>query len=145
MWQTNRYKHELATEHAALVAEVESADGSDIDALEARVVNLTKRVEAATACQSFEMAVEQVRKRDECSHTDALRTARLEHPALFEDYQATGVASAPISKSAHTPEAVRRFEARVNEIASRDRVSRLVALERARSEYPEDFSRYQQA
>ena len=140
--------HELEAELAALVAKLDNPDGNDdIDALEARVVNLTKRLEAATACYSFESAVAQIRKRDACTATEALSRARTQHPKLFEQYQASGESSRPIYKAADRveAEAVRRFEARINEIASRDRVSRLVALQRARQEHPDAFEAYQRA
>jgi hypothetical protein len=57
---------------------------------------------------------------------------------------AAAVAHPQFGKKA-TPEAVRRFELRVDAITTRERVSRRAAIQRAREEYPEEFSAYQAA
>src|SRR5688572_2162807 len=46
-----------------------------------------QREELSMPVNSFEDAIEEVRKRDECSRTEAMTEARRRHPELYRSYQ----------------------------------------------------------
>ena len=98
------------------------------------------------AFDSFEDAVEHLKKVNRCSGTEALRKAVDAHPRLFEAYQEAGmVSSRPKLEKAAKPQAVQEFNLLVAGIAERDGVSRVEAMRRATREEPGAFRRYQAA
>ena len=132
------------------IAELE---GAVLD-LEAQVADLTKRLAEADAklkidpfkrlgSVDFEQTVTEIRKRDNCTRTEALSKARRENPEGFEEFQgveAEADTPAIIAKAGKTP-----FEHLVDQIMSDEKVTRSVAMSRARKKEPAMFGHYQEA
>ena len=98
------------------------------------------------AFDSFEDAVEHLKKVHGCSGTEALRKAREGHPGLLEAYQKVGaVSSRPNFEKAATPKAVQDFDYAVAGVMERDGVSRTAAMSRVRSERPHLYDALQRA
>jgi hypothetical protein len=124
-------------------------EGSVLD-LEARIQALTKAVAAVTdkkdfdpfkrvGVPDFDSTVSEIRKRDNCSRTEALAKARVENPQAFEEYQNVDVVGEVIAKaSGRHP-----FEKVVDAIMEQDGVSRSVAMSRARKKEPVKYAAYQ--
>jgi hypothetical protein len=90
--------------------------------------------------------IAEIRKRDGCSRVEALARARIEHPSAFEAYQDGGrVSSRPIERRIEKSDAASRFEKCVEEIRTRDRCTRLQALQKAAEEHPGELAAYRQA
>jgi len=95
---------------------------------------------------TFEAAVNHLRKLHECSHTNAMSMAANHYPDLVRKYNDEGEIAAREAAVKRAPsEADQRWDMLVTGIMERDTVSRTVAMERARHEYPEAFVAYQAA
>jgi hypothetical protein len=136
-------------------------DEMKLDELEKVVEDLAKQLEAAmkigdgmnsvtksgNGVTSFSQCAQEIRKRDSCSHTEALRKARLEHPEAFAAFQNFGnISSRPVFKAAPANNAVQIFEGIVRTI-QRDnpKMTRTSAMAQARRDYPIQFAAYQMA
>jgi hypothetical protein len=96
--------------------------------------------------KTFNEAVALVMSRDKCTRLQAMQTVRIAWPGLYDAYQSEGQQRAKdaydelnpkrIAKSA----AVVTFEKRVNEVVLRDQCKKTVAMDRARKEFPEEFT-----
>jgi hypothetical protein len=159
--------------------EVEELEGAVID-LEARMAHLNKALEAANvkpkskdveAKPDFATTVAEIRKRDNCSRTEALVKARKEQPESFAAYSAgptnadfDKLVEAEIAKGVAPSVAAQRVGLRhpeataaaiakqdrhpflklVDNIQEQDGCSRAVAMSRARKKSPEKFFSYQE-
>jgi hypothetical protein len=98
---------------------------------------------------SLEAAMAEIRKVEGCSRLDAMRQAARDHPDLLRKYNAAGMEAveklAEDSRSRTKPPAVENFDLLVDAIMERDKVSRSVAMQRARRENPREFEAYQAA
>jgi hypothetical protein len=155
-------------------------DGQLLD-LEAKLMEFNKVLAAvgeaaeeadkAAIEQSFEQKVEEIRKRDNCSRTDALSKARKEAPEDFASYCGDGptpmdfdiLVASEIQKGCVPAVAAQRvglkypeaaaamiakaskhpFEAVVDTIMARDNCNLATAMKRARREQPVKFHHYQ--
>ena len=116
------------------------------DSSEDEKMDFQKITDKPLAFDSFENAVEHLKKVNRCSGTEAMRKAADAHPRLFEAYQEAGmVSSRPKLEKAAKPQAVQEFNLIVDGIAKRDKVSRVEAMRRATREEPGAFRRYQAA
>lgn len=102
------------------------------------------------AKMEFQKRVDEIRKRDDCSQTEAMSKAREEFPDEYEAYQREGAASGreAIAKMHRNPRAsdpVREFRKIVAETAARDGISPARAMEKARTENPAAYEAYQSA
>jgi hypothetical protein len=146
-------------------------EGALID-LEAQVVDVDVAVRADAKpihINEFENTVAEIRKRDNCSRTDALVKARTENPegfaaynadnapkdfeALVEAEMAKGVSDSvarqraglkyPDATAAVIEKAKHPFEQVVDTIQAQDGCSRAEAMARARKKEPVKFAHYQ--
>jgi hypothetical protein len=151
--------------------------GAVID-LEAKMAHLAKTLAEAKAkdpeaktSPDFEATVAEIRKRDACTHTEALTKARTENPKGFAAYQAGGtnadfdaLVEAEIAKGVSDSVARQRvglkypnaaaaviakagkhpFEQVVDAIMQQEKCSRAVAMQRARKKEPLKFHSYQE-
>jgi hypothetical protein len=155
--------------------EVQELEGAVLD-LEARVQELNKKTtqpHAPIAVNDFETTVTEIRKRDNCSRTDALVKARAENPNGFAAYNSDNtpndfdaLMAAEIAKGAPASVARQRvglkfpnaaatliaktsgkhpFESVVDAIQEQAGVTRTVAMSRARRKEPAKFQHYQEA
>jgi hypothetical protein len=143
--------------------------------LEAQIAHLNKALAAAgqrnrLGAEDYEQTVAEIRKRDNCSRTDALAKARKENPTAFAAYCAgptnndfAALVEAEIAKGAPASVAAQRvalrnpdlaasviekakhpFEKVVDNIMAQDGVTRSVAMTRARKKEPVKFAAYQE-
>ena len=111
-------------------------------------MTIIKRADLVTkGMNDFEKRVAMIRKRDDCSGTEALQKARFEHPDEFGRYQLEGIEKGARALHEVDPKvrakAIRQFEAKISEIASKKQIGRAAAMRRARQEYPYLFDAYQ--
>jgi hypothetical protein len=156
--------------------DVEGLEGRAND-LEAQIAHLTKALAAVgqrnrLSAEDFEQAVAEIRKRDNCSRTDALAKARKEAPEAFATYcdgstnaDFNALVAEEIAKGCPPAVAAQRvslrypdaaatvitkqdkhpFEKVVDAIMEQDGVTRSVAMARARKKEPVKFAAYQEA
>jgi len=114
----------------------------------ARMV-LMKRDDSPTGFDSFQDAIDAIRRAEGCSRTDALSAAARSYPDLLRKQQddsdkqiakaAAEAAPRPVVK------AVLNFWDTVHDIMKRDGISKPLAMSRARTEFPAVFSAYEEA
>jgi hypothetical protein len=117
---------------------------SDITEIENDIDALERKLDKALPFDSFEAAVEAIKKRDCCRGTIALQKGRNEYPGLFESWQESGLPSRPIFKG--RAKAISDFEAIVDGLMMQNKkLSRTEALRQARILHPDKFEEYQKA
>jgi hypothetical protein len=140
---------------------VEELQGEVYD-LEAQIVDLAKKLDAANSQDPeaqkvgfdpyarlgadfapFEQTVNEIKKRDNCSRTDALAKARKENPEGYENFLA-GTGTNADSEIVITKGEKHPFEKVVDSIMQQEGCSRAVAMQRARKKEPVKFAHYQE-
>lgn len=95
--------------------------------------------------ETFRAKIAEIQKRDNLSPTDAMRRARIEHPADFEALQAAAPdvveKSGPPGGRREPSDAEQRLMDAARAIAQRDKIPLSQAMTRARRESPELIDR----
>jgi uncharacterized coiled-coil DUF342 family protein len=130
---------------------IEQLEGEICD-LSAKVDDLTKKLNAATnkrseerappVKKSFDELVGAIRKRDNCSATDALRKARQASPEAYDEFQQSAGNAGDLPKQKAISKAQAEFAEIVAEIRSVEKCSATEALTLARKQYPAKFEAY---
>lgn len=109
----------------------------------------TKAGRQPASFATFEEAVQHLKKLHGLSGTRAMEQAAREHPSLLAKYNEAGeeavAKAADNARPRGRPKEVQDFDLIVEGIRARDKVSRRVAMERARRENPEAFRAMQEA
>jgi hypothetical protein len=133
-----------AQKHALAVLMKRADDEQEYD--EMQFEKITR--DEPTSFPTLEAAMEHLQKLG-MSKLDAMSKAADRHPDLLAKYQHDGERIAKAAAAAATPrpiaKAVRDFEERVTEVMSRDKITKLAALEKAAKEHPAEFEAYQEA
>ena len=105
--------------------------------------------ESVASFSTLDEAMLHLRKAHGMDPLQAMEQAAQMHPDLVESYNDVGDAVAKSIAEANTPKPIARavtdFEKCITAIQVRDRCTRLGALIKARTEYPDAFAAYQEA
>ena len=121
--------------------------------LEARIADLTKKLEENSQPKKvdpfkrigdFHTTVSEIRKRDNCSRTEALAKARKENPEAFNAYLVGPVAKPDVSPAV-AKSSVTTFMAAVDDAMREKGLSRTDAMSEVRKREPAKFEHYQNA
>jgi len=88
--------------------------------------------------------VEQIKQRDGCPRTQAMRTARHEHPDEYRRFVADAP-SRPLQKSYSGPASIHKFLNLVTKTQFEERCSRNQAMELVRHRQPEVYKALQES